>query len=172
MPRTLLFPGIIAGLLLGALFAALAGMADAMSYGTQEALGLAAMAIVAGGAQALAITRAAHDPASGNRLPFAPRYFLAMLTGAVTAVVFGLFNWVNFTFIDTGYLDAFYARYLERARETAAPPEQLQQVLAAAEQMKGFLTDPFSQAMIQAGSVLMIALVTGVLVAVLAGRGR
>ncbi|HEX6930251.1 MAG TPA: DUF4199 family protein [Gammaproteobacteria bacterium] len=161
MPRTFLVPGIVAGILLG-IASVLLAKAN-LGYGTTEIIGLAVMAFAAGAAQ-IATSRYAR----GN-IPqlaaFLPRYFLAMLAGAVTALAYGLTSWLHYAVIDREYLERFYLQYVERARAAAASPEEARKLLAAAGRMKEFITDPFSQAMVQFGTVLMIALLTGLIVA-------
>lgn len=164
MPRAFLVPGIVAGLLLGLVFILLARAP--LNYGVQEILGLAAMAVATAAAQFVAM-RGAHRNNTQLLAAFAPRYFLAMLTGAATAFVSGLVAWLHYALIDREYLERFYLEYVERARTAAASPEEAKQLLAAAGQMKEFVTDPFSQAMVQFGTVLMVSLLTGLIVTVL-----
>lgn len=164
MPRSFLYPGIVAGILSG-IASILLAKADP-GYGASEIIGLAIMAIAAGAAQFAAI-RFARIPQTAA---FLPRYFLAMLAGAVAAIVHGLASWLHYAVIDREFLQRFYLQYVERVKAAAASPEETRQMLAAAEQMKGFITDPFSQAMLQFGTALMIALLTGLLAAALAGR--
>ncbi|HEX7031137.1 MAG TPA: DUF4199 family protein [Gammaproteobacteria bacterium] len=166
MPRSFLYPGIVAGILSG-IASILLAKADP-GYGASEIIGLAIMAIAAGAAQFAAIRFARGSfpqPAA-----FLPRYFLAMLAGAVAAIVHGLASWLHYAVIDREFLQRFYLQYVERVKAAAASPEETRRMLAAAEQMKDFITDPFSQAMLQFGTALMIALLTGLLAAALAGR--
>ncbi|HEX7046583.1 MAG TPA: DUF4199 domain-containing protein [Gammaproteobacteria bacterium] len=163
MSPTFLVPGVVAGLLLG-LVSILLSKGN-LGYGTHEIIGLLAMAIATASAQLTALRGARNN--SPQIVAFAPRYFLAMLTGAVTSITFGLVSWLHYAVIDREFLARFYLQYTERAKAAAASPEEAQQLLAAAEQMKDFITDPFSQAMVQFGTALMISLLTGLLVTAL-----
>lgn len=166
MSRSFLVPGAIAGFLLGL---ATLGLGKAgLDYATREILVLAAMALAAAVAQFAALRNARGE------LPldaFPPRYFLAMLAGAVTAAAYGLAAWLHYAVIDTTFLARVYAEYLERAQGAAASAEERQQLVEAAERMKEFVMDPFAQAMVQFGTLLMIALLTGLAVSLFAGRG-
>lgn len=163
MSPPFLIPGVIAGFLLGLVSILLAK--GNLGYGAHEFIGLLAMTVAAAAAQFTTLRGARKN--SPQLAAFAPRYFLAMLTGAVTSITFGLVSWLHYAVIDREFLARFYLQYTERAKEAASSPEEAQQLLAAAEQMKDFITDPFSQAMVQFGSALMISLVTGLLVTAL-----
>jgi len=158
-----LLPGAMAGFVLGVAFIVLHTAGDALSYGTQEILGIAAIVVAICAAQVFVVSR---QPATIAK-EFLPRYFAAVLSAVAAAVVYGITTWLHFTVIDTNYLSRFYAQYLERVRAKATTPEESEQLIVAAERMKDFVMDPLSQAMVQFGTVLMLGLLTGVIVTAL-----
>lgn len=159
-----LLPGVIAGLFIAVLVAL--QQAQSFSYGLQELLGLSAMALGAGIAQWLALRAGAAPPSPA----FAARYFTVMITGAATAVSFGLASWLDFAIIEPDHLQNFYAQYLERASAQATTETERAEFIAAAERMKDFILDPLSQATVQFGTLLMISLLTGLVVAAIAAH--
>lgn len=160
--NTVLLPGALAGVVIGIVFVLLNSAGTDFSYDTQEMVTIAAIVMAVFIAQVFALVR---QPASAVQA-FLPRYFAAVITGVSAAIVYGAFAWIYFAFIDTGYLGRFYAQYVERARALAASPAEREQLVAAAEKMKDFVMDPFSQAMVQFGTVLMLGLLTGLIVSV------
>lgn len=156
--RFILVPGALAGVALGLTLMALTTFGRTLDYMTQELLGLALMVSAAAVAQCLTIQR--HPLGPGAAFP--ARYFAAMLATAAVALVSSVIAWLHFAVLDPGYLDHFYARYVERVQAAATTPQESAQMLAAAERMKGFILDPFSQAMVQFGTVLMTGLLAGV----------
>lgn len=161
--RFMLVPGALAGVVLGLALLALHTFGRTVDYVTQEILSLALMLVAVSLAQRLAVRR--HPLGPGANFP--ARYFATMLTAAAVALVSGVIAWLHFVLLDPGYLEHFYQQYLERAQAAATTPEDAAQMRAAAGRMKGFITDPFSQAMVQFGTVLMAGLLAGVPVAAL-----
>lgn len=167
MKQAILVPGVIAGIVLGLVYMGISLLGAGMSYGAQESLGLLAIAVAAAAAQIVAIQR--HP--LGSQANYPARYFAGMLAGAVTALVYGLITWLYFAVINPQHLERFYDAYLERARTNAATEAEREQMITAAERMRDFIMDPFSQAMVQFGTVLMIALLVGILTAAFARPG-
>lgn len=146
--QIILIPGVIAGIALGIAFMLINGAGESLSYGVRELLGLAAMLAAVMAAEAVALRR--HP--LGREATFGARYFTAMFAGMVVAVTYGIVAWIGFAVIDPDYLARFYAEYVERARATGNP-----ELVAGAEQMKPFILDPLSQAMVQFGTTLLFA---------------
>ena len=163
MKHAIALPGVVAGVMLGLVFMALNTFGSNLSYGMQEVLGLGAMAVAVAFAGVRAVHRLPADAFTG----FPARYFTAMLTSAITAIVHGVIAWLYFAVIDPRYLERFYAQYLERARDLAADASGNEQLVASAGKMKDFILDPFSQAMVQFGTVLMLGVLVSVVVAAL-----
>lgn len=162
MKDAILVPGIIAGVLLGLAFMALSTLSDDLGYTTQEVLGLVAIALAVIGAQVAAIRR--HP--LGADIPYLVRYFAGMLAGVVVAVVYAILVWIYVALINPRYLEEFYTRYVERATEGVQTAAERNELIVAAERMRDFILDPLSQSLVQFGTVLVIALLTGLLVAV------
>lgn len=161
MKHAIVYPGVFAGFLLGLAFILLAAFAGELGYGLQETLGLLSIAIAVGAAQWVAIRRHPIGPAAA----FPARYFAAMLTGAVVSLVYAALAWFYFAVLNPAYLGEFYIRYIERAERQAETVEQRERLLANAVQMKEFVTDPASQAIVQFGTGLMITLLVAIAVA-------
>lgn len=161
--RSILIPGVIAGVVLGLAFVVLNALGTGLSYGAQEIAGLVLMLVAAAAAQVVALRARPLGADAG----FPARYFAAMLAALATAVIYGAIAWLYFAVLDRDYLARFYQGYLERARELALAEGGSEQLVADAERMKDFILDPVSQALVQFGTVLMIGLLTGVVVAAL-----
>lgn len=166
--NSVLLPGALAGLAIGVVFALLNSAGTELSYDTQEIVTIAAIVVAVFAAQVFAVFR---QPATAVQA-FLPRYFAAVMTGVSAAITYGAIAWLYFAFIDPDYLRRFYARYVERARDLASSPAEQEQLVAAAEKMKDFVMDPFSQAMVQFGTVLMLGLLTGLIVSVVTRPGN
>lgn len=160
--NSVLLPGALAGLAIGVVFALLNSAGTELSYDTQEIVTIAAIVVAVFAAQVCAVFR---QPATAVQA-FLPRYFAAVMTGVSAAMTYGIIAWLYFAFIDPDHLHRFYAQYVERARDLASSPAEQEQLVAAAEKMKDFVMDPFSQAMVQFGTVLMLGLLTGLIVSV------
>lgn len=162
--NTVLLPGALAGVAIGLAFALLSSFGTTLSYDTHEIVTIATIIVAVFIAQVFAVTG---QPAAAVQA-FLPRYFAAVMASVSAAMVYGVIAWLYFAFIDTGYLGRFYEQYVERARALATSPAEHEQLVAAAEEMKDFVMDPFSQAMVQFGTVLMLGLLTGVIVSIVA----
>lgn len=160
--NTVLLPGAIAGIAIGLVFALLNSFGADLSYDTHEIVTIAAIVVAVFIAQVFAVMG---QPAAAVQL-FLPRYFTAVMASVSAAIVYGVIAWIYFLLIDTTYLGRFYAQYVERARALATSPAEREQLVAAAEKMKDFVTDPFSQSMVQFGTVLMLGLLIGLIVSV------
>lgn len=84
----------------------------------------------------------------------------------VVAVVYAVLVWIYVALANPRYLEAFYTRYVERAVAGAQSVAEREQLTLAAERMRDFILDPLSQALLQFGTVLVLALLVGILVAV------
>ncbi|MBW3567759.1 MAG: DUF4199 family protein [Proteobacteria bacterium] len=166
--RTILLPGLIAGLILGLLFIALNTLGPSLSYTVREVTSIIAMLLALFVAQWTAIAR---QPAALSGA-FLPRYFTAVLCGVATATVYGLMTYLHFRVIDPQYLARFHEQYIERVRGQATTAEESEQLIAAAREMEEFVMNPLSQALVQFGTVLMLGLLAGVLVALLVRRAE
>lgn len=164
--RNVVFPGLVAGLLLGLLFMALNTLVPSLSYTAQEVTQIVAMLLALFVAQWIAVAR---QPSALSDA-FLPRYFTAVLCGVATAAVYGFMTYLHFRVIDPQYLARFHEEYLERVRVQATTVEESEQLIAAVDEMKGFVMDPLSQALVQFGTVLMLGLLAGVLVALFIRR--
>lgn len=162
--NTVLLPGVLAGVAIGLVFALLNSIGADLAYDTHEIVTIAAIVVAIFIAQVFAVIA---QPAPTVQA-FLPRYFAAVLASVSAAIVYGVIAWIYFALIDTTYLGRFYEQYVERARELATSPAEREQLVAAAEKMKDFVMDPFSQAMVQFGTVLMLGLLTGLIVSVVA----
>lgn len=162
MKDSIFLPAAIAGVAMTAAFAIFGGVESAL---VRELLVLAVIALTAFAAQAWTLRH--HELASGGS--FGARFFTTMLSGAMAAGVHAATAWIYLAWINPAHLERMYAEYLRRANDAAAGAEDREQLLAHAEQMRDFILDPLSQAMMQFGSVLMIALLSGLLAARLTG---
>ena len=159
MNDSIFAPAAVAGLLTGIAFALIGSAVE--GFVARELLML--LAIAAGVLAGQAWTIRHHEMAASGT--FGARYFTGMLSGAITGGVYSAIVWLYLAWLDPAYLERMHAEYMQRAVRSAASAEHGDQVLASAERMRDFILDPLSQAMMQFGTALMIALITGLMAA-------
>lgn len=163
MPSKLLSTGAAGGFLVALVSAVLATLYSSLEYQLAEILGLANLLLGALLVNAWALLQL---PAS-ERATLQQRLQSVILASLAMCSVYTLVIWLHYAVIDPGYLAEFQASYAEKLRASATDAAAAARAEAVIEQNRGFLLDPFKQAMLMGGTLLGISAFCGLLLAVL-----
>jgi hypothetical protein len=132
-------------------------MAAAETYG--YAAIFASLAVIFLALREQARTAGAEPPSVWRKI------MLGVAVSAVAGVVFGVYNLVYTTWLNPGFMDAYYAHYVAQLPVQSGP--EYDRMVAALEADKAMFMNPFTQFFVMASTVLAAGIPTSVLLAVL-----
>ena len=170
MKKTVVRYGIYASLLMVALsaidFFVVAKMA---SYAVQEVAGyltmLLSMIFVFIG------MRYYRDTVNGGTLSFWQGIKIGLLIVIIPSVCFGLFDLLYTEVIHPGWMQEYYAKYLERIR-ISTPPDKLEAVLKKMNAEKEMFSNPLMQFLLMSLTVFIIGFIVTIISAISLRRNK
>lgn len=163
MKNALLVPGLFSGALVYLMLSVQMINASQTGFDSTETITLGIM--VAGLILAQVVTLGRVGQLAGIGQPWLQRVLTAAIATLLSSCVVALLLWFHYRVLDPGYLAQRHEFFLERLHGMELPEAVLHQQQKVLETSREYLLAPFQQAMLQAGTMLVLGILLSVIVA-------
>jgi Protein of unknown function (DUF4199) len=111
------------------------------------------------------------DKWNNGQLSFGQGLKVGILIVLIPSVAFGLFDLLYTEVLHPGWVDEYYAKYIERIK-ASTPPSQLEAALRKANNQKEMFSNPLIQFLLMSATVFIIGLIVTIISALTLRRRK
>ena len=139
------------------------------NYEVQEAIGYATIVV-----SLLFVyfgIRQWRDTVNSGRLTFGRGLWIGTLISLFPSVAFGLFSWIEMSYLDPEFSDRYYKHYIEKVKRST-PPGELDAALKKIAQDQKMFSNPFAQFFLMFLTVFIIGFIILIISALILRRNK